>query len=182
MGLKASFSIEDSGYPMTTPNLQIPIDYSAGIETFRDVFLSTAQDLVPVRTGNLMNSILANCDASSVTCWTDCEYSQYIEYGTIKMNAQPYFYPALEEAMSAAKVSWDETKNDMLAEEQRILEEEREEMEAMAGGGLLAMILASMIVGIIMGCLRVLEDMLNGGDKVASVAYLMSCVDIEVYD
>ena len=65
-----------------------------------------AQGIVPVRTGNLMASIFADVDEDSlsVTLGASAEYASFIEYGTVKMRAQPFLQPAAdvgEEEMNA---------------------------------------------------------------------------------
>lgn len=189
MGLRASFSVTELGYPLATPNLQIPINYSTAAETFVRVFLETAQNLVPVRTGNLMNSIMAESNGSDVLCYTDCEYSQYVEYGTWKQSAQPYFEPALEEAMSEIKTEMDSLYHAALQMEQEEIEKQQEEAEAQAGmmaeemgffGQMFLQVIASMIVGFFMGLLKILHEAINGDD--VSVSMMMSHVHVETYD
>ena len=65
-----------------------------------------AQGIVPVRTGNLMASIFADVDEDnlSVTLGATADYASFIEYGTVKMRAQPFLQPAVdigEEEMNA---------------------------------------------------------------------------------
>ncbi len=57
-----------------------------------------AQGIVPVRTGNLMASIFADVDEDSlsVTLGASAEYASFIEYGTVKMRAQPFLQPAAD--------------------------------------------------------------------------------------
>ena len=110
MGLMASFSvIENLGYPSCyfAGRGVHYYDYSAGCEVFIETFLSVASDLVPVDTGALKASISADTDGEYITCSAEMEYAQYVEYGTCKMGAQPYFEPALEQALAAAKPYWD---------------------------------------------------------------------------
>lgn len=184
MGLRASFSVSKLGYPLATPNLQMPINYNPAAETFVRVFLDTAQSLVPVRTGNLMNSIMAESNGSDVLCYTDCEYAQYVEYGTWKQSAQPYFEPALEEAMSEAKTEMDNLYHAALQMEQEEIEKQQEEAQAgmMAEEmGFLGQMLGAMIAGFFMGLLKILHETMNGGDDI-SVSMMMSHVHIETYD
>lgn len=167
MGLRCSFDIQDMGYDIATPQLGIEPDYSEGFEIFVETFLDTAQDLVPVDTGYLMSSIDASTDEVSVTCEADCEYAQYVEYGTYKMRAQPYFVPALEAALKEAKPAWDEAWEDALDEEQEELAEMEEESEEEEGGaagffgGLLGVVLGAIIVGLVRGFF----DLLSGNDS-----------------
>lgn len=187
MGLRASFSVTELGYPLATPNLQIPINYNTAAETFVRVFLETAQSLVPVRTGNLMNSIMAESNGSDVLCYTDCEYAQYVEYGTWKQDAQPYFEPALEEAMSEIKTEMNTLYHAALQTEQEKIEKQQEEAEAQAEeigffGQIFLQVMVSIIVGFFRGLLKILYEAINGDDKDVSVSMMMSHVHVETYD
>ncbi|GCE49197.1 HK97 gp10 family phage protein [Thermosporothrix hazakensis] len=56
-----------------------------------------AQKRVPVRTGRLKNSIsYEQTDRYEVLVGTNVEYAPYVEFGTRKMQAQPYLLPAFE--------------------------------------------------------------------------------------
>jgi len=76
------------------------------VENAGDSMVTYAQGIVPVRTGNLMASIFADVDEDSlsVTLGASAEYASFIEYGTVKMRAQPFLQPAAdvgEEEMNA---------------------------------------------------------------------------------
>lgn len=109
MGLRVSFSVvDDLGFPesrMRGTTLE-KIDYSEGCETFVSTFLEVALAEVPVRTGYLKSTIEGSSTDDSCTCETDCDYAQYVEFGTERMAAQPYFQPALEAALEAAIPIW----------------------------------------------------------------------------
>lgn len=155
MGLKAHFSLMDLGFPKRTPTLGIPIDYSEGFDTFYEIFMETATELVPVATGALQNSIDAECNYSewSATCYASRYYAQYVEYGTYKMRAQPYFEPAIRAACLEAVPIWTEALDEALEEEQ----EQLEQMAEAAGGGesggggfsFLGMILMMIIIALV---------------------------------
>lgn len=192
MGLRAVIDLEQLGYQYETPQLGLEVDYSEGVEAFIDTFLNVAQDLVPVRTGNLLNSIEADGDEMGAEVWTDCEYSQYVEYGTQKMPAQPYFRPALEAALNEAEMYWNDAWQEALEEEQEMLEEMEEDgkggnggaaIMAGGGGGLLGLIIASIIVGILQGLINGIKELLFGDESAWSRrgGGLISMVDIEIY-
>jgi len=63
-----------------------------------DNMVSYAHGIVPVRTGNLMASIFADVDEDnlSVTLGATADYASFIEYGTVKMRAQPFLQPAAD--------------------------------------------------------------------------------------
>lgn len=108
--------------------IKIPyiVSYEEGNRIFAETFKSVSQDLVPVDTGNLMSSINADYDKYSFTCQADAHYAQYVEYGTWKMGAQPYFEPAIAAAYEQAKPYWEQAKQ--LAEQQAKLEAIEQEL------------------------------------------------------
>lgn len=129
MGLTATFDVEEYGYPTTLwaevgdIQIEVEVDYSEALEAFCETFESVSSSLVPVDTGYLQDSIGYEYDETSATVYAEAEYAQFVEYGTWKMAAQPYFTPAVEEA-------WDEFTSlamDALEEAQEELEEQAEE-------------------------------------------------------
>jgi HK97 gp10 family phage protein len=60
----------------------------------------TAKDMAPKDTGYLARSIKRETTGkgSDVTgrVYTSTEYAPYQEFGTVKMNAQPFMFPALQ--------------------------------------------------------------------------------------
>ncbi len=62
-----------------------------------------AKTRCPVDTGNLRQSIThkVNDAEASVRIGTNVEYAAHVEFGTIKMNTQPYLRPALLENKQA---------------------------------------------------------------------------------
>ena len=182
MGLRARFSvIEEIGYPSSTPELGIPIDYSEGCDAFVDEWKATATDLVPVDTGYLQSTLTGFTDGEEVVCETLCDYAQYVEYGTIKMGAQPYFEPAIDAALGAATPLWDEAYQDALEEEQQQLEEMEEEQERggnrwvdnqmhqqASAGGFMGSILGTIIAAVVVGFFNVIMDIAFGNDRGSS--------------
>lgn len=173
MGLRAEFTMDDLGYAEATEELGIYIDYSYGCEVFAETFLQVAREMVPVRTGYLRSTIQANAGDEGCTCETDCDYAQYVEYGTCYMGAQPYFEPALAAALDAAMPYWDDAVEIALEEEEELLEEMEESertrgnnfSRSLQGGGFrltlgsfLGMVIAAVIVGLIQGFLNLLSD------------------------
>lgn len=63
-----------------------------------DIILARAQTLCPVDTGTLRESGYVSAASDEVTIGFDVEYASYVEFGTYKMEAQPYLRPALDEA------------------------------------------------------------------------------------
>lgn len=100
-GLPDEVTASDVGYPeledMADP---VEVDYSVALGHMVSTFMEIATSLVPVDTGYLQSTIDADTDGvSSAEFFADAEYAQYVEYGTYKMAAQPYFEPALDEAL-----------------------------------------------------------------------------------
>ena len=136
MGLRCTVDpVVDLNYPSATPSLGLYIEYGDGCDAFLDAFFDIAYDLCPVDTGELISSIDGFTDGESVEVYADADYAQYVEYGTSKMEAQPYFRPALAVALERAKRDWQEAVDEAMEEEAQILAELKEEEEDEEGGG-----------------------------------------------
>ena len=108
MGLYVSFCIDDfENYPAEVSGTDargneqyVEVDYTGACEAFVETFLEVALGLVPIDTGYLRSTI--NAETDGYFCWAEAtaEYAQYVEYGTWCMQEQPYFRPALEQAMA----------------------------------------------------------------------------------
>lgn len=147
MGLRCTVDpVNDLGYPPATPSLGLYIDYGDGCDVFLDTFFDIAYDLCPVDTGELINSIDGFTDGEGVEVYADADYAQYVEYGTSKMEAQPYFRPALAAALERANRDWQEAVDEAMEEESQILAELGGEEDEEGGGGGLA--------GLVYGALR----------------------------
>lgn len=60
---------------------------------------SQAKRDVPVRTGNLRDSIMLENTSTGFRFWVDqakAPYGKYIERGTSRMNPQPFFYSSID--------------------------------------------------------------------------------------
>ena len=126
MGLLCEVDVADWGLPPE-------YDYSIPLAEFVENVVSIAQDLCPVRTGFLRSTIGdgAFVGQTSASIPVSCEYAQYVEYGTYKMEAQPYFEPAIEMAMMGLVDACCEIAGEERAVEvEEELEEEIEEAEA----------------------------------------------------
>lgn len=143
MGLYAEFSAAEMGYKEEIEGGNdeigyeiIMVDYTEAYDAFVSTFLDIATTLVPVDTGYLRSTIDASHDG--FTCWAEAtaDYAEYVEYGTSYMSAQPYFTPALEEAMRV----FHSIARDLQSEAQAELEEllsgmMNSAMSMMSGGG-----------------------------------------------
>ena len=68
--------------------------------------VSIARTLVPVRTGRLRDSIQileVDFENMRVVGGTECPYSHFVEFGTVKMHARPYWRPPVWEAFFRAR-------------------------------------------------------------------------------
>lgn len=108
MGLYVSFCIDDFGnYPEEVSGTDargriqsVEVDYNDACDAFVETFLEVALELVPVKTGFLKSTIDARTDGYFCEAEATADYAQYVEYGTWCIIEQPYFRPALEEAMA----------------------------------------------------------------------------------
>ena len=68
---------------------KVVVDYALKIQ-------NSAKKRAPVRTGNLRRSITAVFDYDYLGAWITAyaPYADFVEFGTRKMKAQPYLYPA----------------------------------------------------------------------------------------
>ena len=51
-------------------------------------------------TGNLVSKIIVKKQAGEIKVQSNADYSKYLEYGTSKMAARPFMFPASEKSMS----------------------------------------------------------------------------------
>lgn len=142
MGLYAEFSALDFGYPdevsggdETIGFESVWVDYSEACDAFVETFLSVALDLVPVDTGYLSSTIDADTDGEMCYAEATADYAEYVEYGTWCMEAQPYFEPALEQAMAVFHSLAGEAVSTAQEELEDILSSLMEASMRIAGGG-----------------------------------------------
>ena len=68
-----------------------------------EVILNYAKDLCPVDTGYLRDSgFIDDQQENDVVIGFSAEYASYVEFGTYKMEAQPFLRPAFDEAETEA--------------------------------------------------------------------------------
>ena len=145
--------------------------------------------LVPTqRVSILLSTISSSSDDWSITAEADADYAQYVEYGTWKMDAQPYFAPALNQA-------WDETSylfEEAINQAQQELQSEIDAIQEGLGdnpdtgfgggsflGGLLGAILGGIIVGLIRGFLGMFSS--TGGGRTISRSGISGGGDLESF-
>ena len=140
MGLRVNINAMDQGFPMTANvgDISIPVDYSEAAEIFKTVFLDVARELVPVRTGYLKSTIAAKIGEASigeVTAEASAEYAQYVEFGTYRQMAQPYFIPAVEAALEEWGLAAQKAYDEALEEAQAAYEAEQAQQQSQEAGG-----------------------------------------------
>lgn len=150
-----------------TTEVTVEIDYSNAFAEFASAFQSIATDLVPVDTGYLQSTISSSSDDWSMTAYADAQYAQYVEFGTWKMAAQPYFAPALAAAWDEAAPAFEQA----IASAQQELQAQIASIQEGLGdnpdtgfgggsflGGLLGMVLGAIVVGLIQGFFGMLSS------------------------
>ena len=140
MGLRANINAMDQGFPMTANvgDISIPVDYSEAAEAFKAMFLDVARELVPVRTGYLKSTIAAEIGEASigeVTAEASADYAQYVEFGTYRQMAQPYFIPAIEAALEEWGLAAQKAYDEALEEAQAAYEAEQAQQQSQEAGG-----------------------------------------------
>ena len=140
MGLRANINAMDQGFPMTADvgNISVPVDYSEAAEAFKAMFLDVARELVPVRTGYLKSTIAAEIGGArigEVTAEASAEYAQYVEFGTYRQMAQPYFIPAIEAALEEWGLAAQKAYEEALEEAQAAYEAEQAQQQSQEAGG-----------------------------------------------
>ena len=140
MGLRANINAMDQGFPMTADvgNISVPVDYSEAAEVFKAMFLDVARKLVPVRTGYLKSTIAAEIGEArigEVTAEASAEYAQYVEFGTYRQMAQPYFIPAIEAALEEWGLAAQKAYDEALEEAQAAYEAEQAQQQSQEAGG-----------------------------------------------
>lgn len=70
------------------------------LEQLGNDLVDEMQATCPVDTGNLQSLISAEMDGENLNVVSDAEYSGFVEYGTWKMEPQPFFNPAVDKIRS----------------------------------------------------------------------------------
>lgn len=72
-------------------------DAEAAFEDFAKRVVQAAREIAPVATGFLRDNITYEMQPQGVLIKSGASYSVFVEFGTVKMAAQPYFYRSVEE-------------------------------------------------------------------------------------
>ena len=73
------------------------------IDTFCGLMADACKSLSPVDTGHNRDSITYKAEGLNGEVWTESGYGGWLEIGTSKMAAQPYFQPAFEQTKGEMK-------------------------------------------------------------------------------
>lgn len=184
MGLRGTVSV---GLPTTTSIYHRDIDYSDAVHEAVDEFMDAATSDVPVDTGTLQASISCEEEYMGFTAYADTNYAEYVEYGTYKMEAQPYFEDNLESVAEELHANciqiWQDAEQQDKEQYQAQIEARMQEAQrAGAGGSLIEMVLSSILIGMLNGLLSIIQDMfsMRNGDNTENTDQGYSA-DVDVY-
>lgn len=76
------------------------------VQKSADNIVNGAQDRAPVRTSRLRDGIKREGSGMEAKVTSEAPYSTYVEYGTSRMSAQPFFWPALEAERPIYLAAW----------------------------------------------------------------------------
>lgn len=76
------------------------------VQKTADDIVKDAQERAPVRSGDLKRSIERQGAGSESTVIAGVPYAVFVEYGTSRMGAQPFFWPALEANRPVYLAAW----------------------------------------------------------------------------
>lgn len=117
MGLHCDFNLHSSGFWPSTKNGHFPVDYSSGNAIFESTFNSIIDARCPVKTGNLKNSCHSISSGMNTQAGTNCDYAEYVEYGSWKTPPRYFFTMATIVAYLSAFPAWVESYEDALEQE-----------------------------------------------------------------
>jgi HK97 gp10 family phage protein len=95
-------SVRVSGFNFAALSERMRRNIAEELNSSADSAVSLAQQLAPVDTGYMRDNIKQTDQAttehlrSEIT--SEADYSVFVEYGTVNMDAQPFFTPAFESA------------------------------------------------------------------------------------
>lgn len=118
MGLYCQVDVvSDWGFPTQTWYKRNPINYSDIIQNYCSQIYDEMVATVPVDTGFLRSTLSYTASSYSFQFETDCEYAQYVEYGTYCQSPQPYFTPAIQKFITLMFNEMAELYNQMAQED-----------------------------------------------------------------
>jgi phage protein, HK97 gp10 family len=97
-----SIVIKKTGFNMMALSRRVRESIADELNSGAESCVSLAKQLAPVRTGAMKEAIAqteeATPDRLKVTMESPADYSAFVEYGTVNMEAQPFMTPAFESA------------------------------------------------------------------------------------
>jgi hypothetical protein len=96
------------------------------LDTMGQIVTDEMRSLVPVDTGALQASIDYNVSGDDLTFEATEEYAGDVEYGTTRLAAQPYFFPAIDRNLGSSGLI-DEFGHDALSNWDRLVNEYQNE-------------------------------------------------------
>jgi HK97 gp10 family phage protein len=76
-------------------------EIASALQEAANIFVQNAQANAPVDTGFMRDNItITESSDTSITITSEAGYSGFVEYGTRKMDSQPFFEPAIEQSIS----------------------------------------------------------------------------------
>lgn len=85
---------------------EVKAQAEALVQKSADNIVTGAQDRAPVKTGRLRDGIQREGSGMQAKVTSEAPYSTYVEYGTSRMGAQPFFWPALEAERPIYLAAW----------------------------------------------------------------------------
>ena len=95
------------------------------LDSMGQTVVEEMKSLVPVDTGALQASIDYNVTGDDLTFEATEDYAGDVEYGTTKMAAQPYFFPAIDRNLGSSQLT-DEFGRDALSQWDRLVNEHKD--------------------------------------------------------
>jgi HK97 gp10 family phage protein len=96
------------------------------LDSMGQIVTDEMRSLVPVDTGALQASIDYNVSGDDLTFEATEDYAGDVEYGTTKMAAQPYFFPAIDRNLGSSQLI-DEFGHDALSNWDRLVNEYKDQ-------------------------------------------------------
>jgi HK97 gp10 family phage protein len=94
--------VDDQASPLIEAALaKIQDQISAGLDEAGNEIVIYAQQLCPVRTGRLRNSITYTVADGQLIIMATAPYARWVEFGTRRMRTEPFIRPSIDAYMNA---------------------------------------------------------------------------------
>jgi HK97 gp10 family phage protein len=95
-------SVRIEGFKFAALTARMRKNIAGAVNNAADSCVSLGQQLAPVDTGfmrdNIKQTDSASAESLRAVVESGADYSAFVEYGTVNMDAQPFFTPAFESA------------------------------------------------------------------------------------